>query len=255
VLYVDDEGVNRNVGKRMLQKLGCIAHVLTVRRRVLYRRSLARTLCWCLAHCMQSPMTCHLYNLCCVSAIVLPPLQCCACPVQDGSEVEPAFEGGMDVDMLLLDIQMKTMNGDVLCSLLRAQGDPRMMIAVTGEEFLVVTTTSAATKPAASAAVEVAVPPVTDMHCCVLRLSPHPSPARRQLLCGGYRDVPEPGIRCGAAQAIRPGRAEGVPPGALYSSQGAGYHASHTGGRAWGQHSSLSRRQHWTHTATTATAT
>ena len=40
VLYVDDEGVNRNVGKRMLQKLGCIAHVLTVRRRVLHRRSL-----------------------------------------------------------------------------------------------------------------------------------------------------------------------------------------------------------------------
>jgi CheY-like chemotaxis protein len=92
-------------------------------------------------------MTRHLYNLCCASTIVLPPLQCCAFPVQDGSEVEPAFEGGMDVDMLLLDIQMKTMNGDVLCSLLRAQGDPRMMMAVTGEQPLIVAMTSALQLP------------------------------------------------------------------------------------------------------------
>ena len=49
----------------------------------------------------------------------------------------------MDVDMLLLDIQMKTMNGDVLCSLLRVQGDPRMMIAVTGEELRIVIMSSA----------------------------------------------------------------------------------------------------------------
>ena len=31
VLYVDDEGVNRQVARRMLQKLGCTAHVLSVR--------------------------------------------------------------------------------------------------------------------------------------------------------------------------------------------------------------------------------
>lgn len=80
-------------------------------------------------------------------AIVLPLHPRCAISVQDGSEVEPAFEGGMDVDMLLLDIQMKTMNGDVLCSLLRAQGDPRMMIAVTGEQLRIVAMTSALQLP------------------------------------------------------------------------------------------------------------
>lgn len=31
MLYVDDEGVNRNVARRMLQKLGCVVKVLSVR--------------------------------------------------------------------------------------------------------------------------------------------------------------------------------------------------------------------------------
>jgi uncharacterized protein YjfI (DUF2170 family) len=56
---------------------------------------------------------------------------------QDGSEVEPALEGGLEVQLFLLDIQMKEMNGDVLCSRLRAKGDLRVMIAVTGRCMVV----------------------------------------------------------------------------------------------------------------------
>ena len=44
----------------------------------------------------------------------------------------PALEGGLKVDALLLDIQMKELNGDVVCSELRARGDGRVVIAVTG---------------------------------------------------------------------------------------------------------------------------
>jgi CheY-like chemotaxis protein len=51
---------------------------------------------------------------------------------QDGSQVMPALEGGLKVDALLLDIQMKELNGDVVCSELRARGDGRVVIAVTG---------------------------------------------------------------------------------------------------------------------------
>jgi CheY-like chemotaxis protein len=51
---------------------------------------------------------------------------------QDGSQVMPALEGGLNVDALLLDIQMKELNGDVVCSELRARGDGRVVIAVTG---------------------------------------------------------------------------------------------------------------------------
>ncbi len=39
---------------------------------------------------------------------------------------------GRQFDVLLLDIQMREMNGDVLCARLRAAGDYRPMIAVTG---------------------------------------------------------------------------------------------------------------------------
>jgi CheY-like chemotaxis protein len=46
--------------------------------------------------------------------------------------VIPALEGGLDADILLLDIQMKEVNGDIVCSELRARGDCRPMIAVTG---------------------------------------------------------------------------------------------------------------------------
>ncbi len=51
---------------------------------------------------------------------------------QDGSLVCGALDGGLDVDVILLDIQMKEMNGDVLCRALRSRGDRRPIIAVTG---------------------------------------------------------------------------------------------------------------------------
>jgi CheY-like chemotaxis protein len=79
VLYVDDEDVNRNVGRRMLERLGCVPSLLV-----------------------------------------------------DGAEVEPALAAGMQVDVLLLDIQMKEMNGDEVCKRLRQQGITSPIIAVTG---------------------------------------------------------------------------------------------------------------------------
>lgn len=57
---------------------------------------------------------------------------CALAMPQDGSQVMPALEGGLNVDALLLDIQMKELNGDVVCSELRARGDGRVVIAVTG---------------------------------------------------------------------------------------------------------------------------
>ena len=48
------------------------------------------------------------------------------------------MDGGLtgNVDALLLDIQMKEVNGDVVCSELRARGDRRVIIAVTGSRHL-----------------------------------------------------------------------------------------------------------------------
>ena len=46
--------------------------------------------------------------------------------------MEPALAAGLQFDVLLLDIQMREMNGDVLCARLRAAGDFRPMIPVTG---------------------------------------------------------------------------------------------------------------------------
>ncbi len=62
----------------------------------------------------------------------LPPPPHPTSPFQDGSQVEPALRGGLAVDVLLLDIQMPVMNGDVLCQRLRSRGDCRPLVAVTG---------------------------------------------------------------------------------------------------------------------------
>ncbi len=81
VLYVDDEAVNRNVGRRMLQHMGCRSVIL-----------------------------------------------------EDGVEVEPALMApGAHFDVLLLDIQMRQINGDVVCQHLRSRGyDDMPIIALTG---------------------------------------------------------------------------------------------------------------------------
>ncbi len=79
VLYADDEAVNRAVGQRMLERLGCVPTVVT-----------------------------------------------------DGVEVVPALADGAEVHAILLDIQMKTLDGDVVCRELRARGETRPIIALTG---------------------------------------------------------------------------------------------------------------------------
>ena len=79
VMYVDDEAVNRNIGRRMLRQLGC--------RVALF---------------------------------------------DDGVQVEPAVATS-HFDVVLLDIQMRRLNGDVVCRALRAHGyDTLPIIAVTG---------------------------------------------------------------------------------------------------------------------------
>ena len=78
-MYVDDEAVNRNIGRRMLRQLGC--------RVALF---------------------------------------------DDGVQVEPAVATS-HFDVVLLDIQMRRLNGDVVCRSLRAHGyDTLPIIAVTG---------------------------------------------------------------------------------------------------------------------------
>ena len=84
MLYVDDETVNRNVGRRLLQKLGCGTVVVR----------------------------------------------------EDGCEVQGCMEeAGREraFHVLMLDIQMRQVNGDVVCKSLRAQGVTDLpIIALTG---------------------------------------------------------------------------------------------------------------------------
>lgn len=71
-----------------------------------------------------------------VNARLLDRLGCRVLLVEDGDEVEAALEAargaGRPVDILLLDIVMRRLNGDVLCRALRARGVTMPIIAATG---------------------------------------------------------------------------------------------------------------------------
>jgi len=51
---------------------------------------------------------------------------------QDGVEVQLAMARGLEVDVILTDIQMQDMHGDLLCTRLRAAGMRLPIVAVTG---------------------------------------------------------------------------------------------------------------------------
>ncbi len=46
--------------------------------------------------------------------------------------MEPLLDEGLEIDVLLLDIQMQTLHGDALCTRLRAKGYKGPIVAVTG---------------------------------------------------------------------------------------------------------------------------
>jgi CheY-like chemotaxis protein len=81
VMFVDDEEINRDIGNRILRRIGCTT-----------------------------------------------------CLLADGIDVERALlSSDVHVHVIMLDIQMSQLNGDVLCRILRSQGHRAPIIAMTGE--------------------------------------------------------------------------------------------------------------------------
>ena len=97
----DDEVVNRSVGRRMLQRLGCSVVELSDGDEV-------------------EPLLRRIGQLAQYS------------PSRSGSAVVPQSDRAEHFDVIMLDIQMRRMNGDVLCRRLRELGLPTVIIAATG---------------------------------------------------------------------------------------------------------------------------
>lgn len=105
IVLVDDEVVNRNVAVRMLKRLGCACSTLTDGSEVEPAMAAAGTI---------PPATSFSAN-------------------QSITDIDVCDGADWRCDALLLDIHMRTMNGDELCRRLRASGCSLPIIALTGD--------------------------------------------------------------------------------------------------------------------------